>query len=490
DLRETAMTTEMLRGFWAAALALALSACGGGGSESGRSNLGATLSGEATAAVTGTITGFGSIYVNGIRFETRGATITKDNAPAQESDLRVGQVVNVRGRIDNRGGGTAESITQSDNVKGPIASIDGAASRFVVLGQTVIVDANTSFDDSIIPASIQGLRVGDQVEVSGLIAANGDIHATRIERRRLGQTELKVVGRVSAHNAADKTFKINALTVTYATAQLEGFALGAPADGDLVEVKGNTLNAAGQLVATKVEIERDEPRGAERGDKREIEGLITRFVSATDFDVAGRKVTTNAATVFEGGTVADLALNVRVEVEGRLDAAGVLVAAKVSFRHAGNARLEARVDSVERAARKLVVLGVEVMLTDTTRLEDKGSNRLDRFNIENIQPGDFVRVRGRETAPLRLTASRLERRNPQNEVRVRGTARDVAAPRLTVLGVPVETTPNTRFEGAGGVSVSAAEFFANAAGRIVSAKGTLSGNVVIAREVEFEDSDD
>ena len=62
-------------------------------------------------------------------------------------------------------------------------SIDLGASRFVVLGQTVQVGAGTSFGDSIVPRSLDGVRVDDRVEVSGLVSSGGVIAATRIERK-------------------------------------------------------------------------------------------------------------------------------------------------------------------------------------------------------------------------------------------------------------------------------------------------------------------
>lgn len=473
----------------AAVSTLLVAACGGGG-EANNSASAPPPTAALTSSVTGTITGFGSVYVNGIHFDTRSASFSKNGSPAVQSELRVGQLVKVRGSVNSSSGeGVATSVSQDDNVEGPISSIDAAAGKLIVLGQTVIVDTSTSFDDRISPASIQGLRFNDQIEVSGLVAANGEITATRIELRRAGQTQLEVTGKASNVDTAAKKFTINALTVNYSTAQLDGFSGGQPANGDLIEAKGTTLNAAGELVATKIEKESDEPRDADRGDRREVEGLITRFASATDFDVTGRKVTTNASTRYEGGAVADLALNARVEAEGMLDAAGVLVAVKIEFRNGGNARIEARVDSVDRAANKLVVLGVEVSLTPSTRVEDKSDADVESFSIANVNSGDYLRVRGRETAALKLTASRLERRGGSNEVRVRGTARDVVAPKLTVLGVMVETNANTQFEGDNDQTLTAAQFFAQAAGRVVGAKGTLSGTTLIAREVEFEDED-
>jgi hypothetical protein len=284
------MKIRFLRSALVACAALVMTACGGGGSNSANNSSGSVGAITQTKVVTGTITGFGSVHVNGIHFNTNSATISRNGAPAQQSDLRVGQVVKVRGSVnDSTREGVASSVSQDDDVEGPISSIDAANKKFVVLGQTIIVDADTSFDDRISPASIAGLRVNDQIEVSGMVGANGDITATRIELRKPGVTQLEVTGKVSNLDAANRKFKINALTVNYSTAQLEGFASGAPSNDDLVEARGNALNAAGELVATKVEKETNEPRDADRGDRREVEGMITRFASKADFDVAGAR---------------------------------------------------------------------------------------------------------------------------------------------------------------------------------------------------------
>ena len=95
-------------------------------------------------------------------------------ASGVESDLSVGQIVVVKGEIDSNGTtGTANEVIFDDSVKGPVQSINLAGSSLVVLGQTVLVTADTSFDDNISPASLDGLTVGDIVEVSGLPDANG-----------------------------------------------------------------------------------------------------------------------------------------------------------------------------------------------------------------------------------------------------------------------------------------------------------------------------
>ena len=63
---------------------------------------------DGTGMPFGTITGFGSVLVNGIEFSTGNATIKLDDSSAAQSSLRVGRVVCVDGSIDNK---TAATIT-------------------------------------------------------------------------------------------------------------------------------------------------------------------------------------------------------------------------------------------------------------------------------------------------------------------------------------------------------------------------------------------
>src|SRR6185312_3579331 len=180
-----------------------------------------------------------------------------------------------------------------------------------------------------------------------------------------------------------------------------------------------------------------------------------------------------SSTRFENGSAADLALNAKVEAEGQIDANGVLVATKVQFKRQGTARIEARVDAVDVAANKLVVLGIDVTVNANTRVEDKSDQRVPMFNLGSIVAGDFVEVRGAELPAESndVVASRLERRRPEEEVRLRGVVDTVSAPSLTILGVTIQTNARTDFENSSEGSMSADEFFTDAVGRIVEAKG-------------------
>ena len=464
-------------------VAILIAACGGGGGgSSGGVTAGIDRGGIVTA--TGSITGFGSVHVNGVHYVTTGATITLDDNPGSESDLRVGQVVRIEGRLDQDGiNGTATRVIFDDEVEGPVQSIDLANSRMVVLGRTVQVSTQTSFDDSISPRSLEGVAVGDRIEVSGRVATTGVVEATRIERKT-AQSSVEVKGTIGSLDTNARSFALGQLTVSYASAQLNGFASGQPANGDRVEAFG-TVDGSGVLVATRIEKESGGSAG-NADEQADYEGLITSFVSATDFSVAGQRVTTTASTAYEGGTASSLALDVPVEVEGRFNASGVIVATKVQFRRDSDTEFSGRVDSVNAAGNSLVVFGVTIRVNSLTRFEDHSGADVQQFSLANVAVGDYVEVDAYNDGSG-LLATKLERDDNQGEVQLEGVAQNVAAPNFTVGGVAVTTDGNTEFRDTNGVTINAAAFFQAAPGRQVKARGTLVGNVVLATRAELED---
>ena len=467
---------------WMTAVAAVLIAACGGGSSSSGVTAGIDRGGIVTA--TGAISGFGSVHVNGVHYVTTGATITLDDNPGTESDLRVGQVVRIEGRIEQDGiNGTATRVIFDDEVEGPVQSIDLANSRLVVLGRTVQVSTQTSFDDRISPRSLEGLAVGDRIEVSGPVATTGLVAATRVERKA-AQASVEVKGAITALDTNARRFALSQLTVSYASAQLNGFASGQPANGDYVEAFG-TVDGNGVLVATRVEKESGGSAG-NADEQADYEGLITSFVSATDFAVAGQRVTTTASTAYEGGTASSLALDVPVEVEGRFNSSGVIVATKVQFRRGSDTEFSGRVDSVNAAGNSLVVFGVTIRVNSLTRFEDHSAADVQRFSLANIAIGDYVEVDVYNDGSG-LVATKLERDDTQGEVQLEGTAEKVTAPNFMVGGVVVTTDVNTEFRDTNGVTINAAAFFQAAPGRTVKARGSLVGNVVLATRAELED---
>ena len=319
--------------------------------------------------------------------------------------------------------------------------------------------------------------------------SNGQSRATRLERADATETEVEVTGLVASLDTAARRFRVGTLFVDYSTASVEDFGSAGLADGDLVEVKGREFLSDGALRATRVERE-DGGAAGSSGSEAEIEGLVTRFVSAADFDVAGQRVTTSGTTVYVGGTAVDLQLDIKVEAEGRVDGNGVLVAAKVAFKRASSVRISAPVEAVDVAAGTLRALGVTIVVDATTRKEDKESDD-QFFSLDSLRVGDWVEVRGYPDpqGSGRVNATRIERKDPEDEVELRGRAGSLQAPRFQILGVGVETTPATEFEDQDS-RIDSATFFARADGQVVEVDGQWNGTSLTAREAEIERPDD
>ena len=443
-------------------------------------------------ATIGEITGFGSVYVNGVKYATTSTQVSIDDEPATVADLKLGQVVELKGQAQGESR-SADIIRYHDNLEGPVSSVDVAHDAFVAMGQTVLITDATSIGDGIEPADITGLAVGDIVEVSGLADAAGTISATRVEIRK-DSGPYDVTGHVSGLDLAKKSFNVNALVVDYSTANMLDFPSGAPADGDLVLVKGFTFRSDGAFVAIKVELRSDDWLKLDDVDEVEIEGMITRFASATSFDVGDRPVTTTNATLYEHGTAANLALGVKVEVEGKLDNAGVLVAAKVKFLQTSAIRVVAPIGGVDTAKGTLTVLGLVITTDGATRFSDRLVTPVATIGLADLTVGNWVDVRGYEDpiGSSAVTATKVERIPAEDEVRLRGPYSAALPLNLSfkILSVAVAADPYTRFVLEDGIKLTAEQFFAQAEGELVEAWGSWTTPTLSATRVEIKVDDD
>jgi hypothetical protein len=462
----------------AAAMACVMSACGGD-QVAGIEGSGAPVASSAVTTV-GTITGFGSIIVDGVEYATSGAQIHIDDEPAAESQLRVGQVVTIKGKLNADGTtGTADDVSFSSNARGSVAQVDALAGTFDVLGQTVQVNNDTVFDESFQAPDVAGLPVGARVQVSGFADAAGNLVASRIDAAA-PNIDLQVRGTLQALDTIAHTFRVNALTVDYSAATLSGTL---QTGGD-VTVKGATLAANGVLLANRVTVAASTGSAGAANEQGQIEGLIATFTSGSDFVVNAQRVTTNTSTQFVLHDTA-LGLNVPVKIRGTFNAAGVLVASKVEVEQRPAGVVRGVVDSVSSTSGTLTVIGVTATTSGVTTFEDRSKDHVRAFRLADVRAGDYVEVRGTGPAGGPLSATLVERDKPESRSYVEGIALNVAAPNLTVLGVTVMTNAQTHFQGLGGGAKGAAEFFSQALNMPVKVRGTLSGNTLIADQVQI-----
>jgi hypothetical protein len=282
----------------------------------------------------GSVSGFGSVFVNGIEWFTESAVVTLDGVAGSESDLRLGMVVEVRGLpLPDDATAEALSVEFDDAIQGPVEAIaeTSPTSRTLqVLGQTVILDADdTRFDDSDPGSGFQlhSVAVGDVLEVSGLLDGAAAIHATWVRRLgslALGVTPVELEGVVSGWSEGEG-FELGAVAVEFGPGTDLSELAGALADGLPVEVEGVLVEPA-LVLADRV--------GPSQAPPREIagfslEGIVSGFASLADFRVAGQPVDASAASFLpaDPSFVSDGA---RVEVEGPI-VDGVLIAEEVQL---------------------------------------------------------------------------------------------------------------------------------------------------------------
>lgn len=472
----------------AGVVTLGLSACGGGGSTSTPpSAVGPTPPVATTTVtfVTGAISGFGSVIINGVRYESDSATVSKEGKSSTQTDLKTGEVVTLRAEKGADGVNRAKAIEQSRLVQGAVTAIDTTNDTLTIAGTVISVTASTVFDAGI-TGGLDGIAVGDRIEVHGFAGATtGTATATRIEKSDPADTEIEVTGKVTALDATAKRFTIGTLVVDYSTATLVGLAASGPADGELVEVKGTSLLADGALKATRVKREDGGLKGV-KDDSGELSGAVTSFVSATDFVVNGQKVTTTSSTIYVGGTSADIKADAKLEVEGKLDTSGNLVADKIIFKREATFELKATVEAVtvdaaDVTAGTLKVLGVTFVVNAETRKEDDRANN-HYFKLADVSVGDWVEVAAvpDATDPTKWIATKIERQAVQTEAEVEGLAEQLASPSFKVGPVSIDTSTSS-FRDAANNRITQAEFFALTGVR-VKVEGTVgTGNLVATK---------
>ena len=380
----------------AAVLALVLLATvlpGCGGVDSG----GTGQTAEDPSTTSGRITGFGSVIVNGIRFDDSQAIVIDDDGVMHpRSDLRLGMVIEVQGRLrGNSGQGTASQIQFGHEIAGPVESVDGPGSQLVVLGQTVRVDVDTLFDGYA--AGLADVLAGQLVAVHGFYDSSaGRYTATRIERRSsLAQYTLR--GRISGLQGPPvRNFSIGAALIDYSS--VAPASLPTLANGLSVRVSLNTTAVSGRWVASSVHTSQ---RNFHDSDEAEVEGHVSGFVSSANFLVAGLPVDASGPGVsVRHGTLADLANGVRVEVEGFMRG-GVLVASAVDFKRGGQQEFElhGQVESINAGAQTLVLRGVTVAWN--------GSTRFLAGNVGNLVVGADLEVRGTPAGGVLIQAESI-----------------------------------------------------------------------------------
>ncbi|MDX1335842.1 MAG: DUF5666 domain-containing protein [Gammaproteobacteria bacterium] len=368
-----------------------LIACGGGSGDdvAGIGGTGITASGS--------ITGFGSIFVNGVKYETNSASFEVDgNTTAIEDDLKLGMVVKVSGQLNPDGiTGIADSVTYQDSLQGPIdypvggqpAGLDGLAVQLEILGVTVIADKTSTIYQGIAYSDLL-TSPGVYIEVSGFFDALGVLYATRIENKA-ASTNIEIKGTAS-YPGTGTVMKLD--VDGDSTSDFDVILLTVPAglDGAFVEVTG-TLSLSLPDTIDAIGIEFEDDLFADNEAYVSLEGIITAFTSNSSFSVSGQLVDASNATFEPAG--ANLALGMEVEVEG--PRIGAVIFADEVEAESAEVKVAASVSAVDSGAGTITVSyvgGSLVINVDNETIFEDEFGSFDPYTLTDITSSDFIEL--------------------------------------------------------------------------------------------------
>lgn len=321
---------------WLLLTGTALAGCGGGGNSlaglPGTGGTGAVYS-------QGTISGFGSVVVNAVKFDDSAATVLVNGQPAQPQDLRLGMVAEVRGArtgtdpVTGAALGKASGIAVWSIAEGPIQGMSytgNVLTSVQVMGMELLIDVNTNLDAT-------PLTVNQNVVIWGLLTneAATQWRATRIQVQ------------------ADSTARMSTGRVQHMGGQvmLNGVALSGQAvmnlqDGQLVRVLGHQTDTTALVISQVWALDAGLDVPTPTGLDVEIEGFVTSIPVTGTFNMGAIRVDASAAAL--ASPLGNLYLGARLEVYGRW-ANNTLLANKIELKsQINNGVIEAEIiDKVE-----------------------------------------------------------------------------------------------------------------------------------------------
>ncbi len=410
--------------------ALVLAACGGGGGSMAGNSVAPTAAQAApTALSSGTVTAFGSVFVNGHEFNTTSASVIDDDAGTTTAatttgttaaGLAVGMQVDV---VPAASSTTAAPVASEIHVhplaRGYVDYSDSTAGTLSVMGQTVAVGTATIKDARACVSATTGActAIVDQtgfvsaatggnttcyqatggsftcgtttgvlsVQVYGFLATSATAGAGPIIQASLvrvvdpGTTPVfHAEGPLSAVNATEPKFTMGGLQLTSSAACTTAVPCNF-AVGNVVTARGKTLvpvttgGTAISVAFTPDVLKQRKVAALTAGSSVEVEGKVASV------DTTAKSFVLQGLTI-EAGTLTLPAVGDVVEVAGTVNADLSIAATAISIEHSAAMQnnpfliadtLKAGAVSGTAAPFSVGVLGTTVTVNAMTRLEDR-----------------------------------------------------------------------------------------------------------------------
>lgn len=359
---------------WSGVFALLLS-CGGG---AGSGSASAPGTGGTGVYAQGSIAGFGSVIVNGVKYDDSAATVRMDGVTVTSADLRLGMVASISGtRSTDVTIGTAKAIEVWSIAQGTVTQV--SAGQFVMMGTAFSTDAATSYSG----VTSTTLSVGSHVAVWGLLAkADGSVwSATRVASNT--QTLSILSGQVTVVGTQRS---INGVILAGATAA----GLNA---GQMVRVQGTYDVALNTLTLLDSSQTWGGAATGTDGDGAEVEGVITNPLAGNLLKVGTLNV--DISTAKNLSSTATLTVGTRVEVSG-VWKSGVLMASQIGMEDE-ESQSQVEIEAPIQTFTSIANFVVRAQVCDATGITPTGGKLSDlkvgtKVHIKGAKVGDTVKV--------------------------------------------------------------------------------------------------
>jgi hypothetical protein len=422
------------------ASSLLLSSCGGGSGTVAEGGIGGS------GISMGRVAQVGSVYVNGIQYNTDNAQFVIDgNRSSTLNDIGVGMVVRVTGSRDTANAtGVAESVVYDSLLLGPVDAIFDSKSHIGVMGQAVHINPDTVFEDSTSSTTLtlETLPLDSLVEVSGFPdTLTGEILATRVVLKT-SVSRYKVSGVAGDTDPLNTSqFNIGGLTIDTSASP--------PTAGTYVAVESSlppdTSTTPPLFTAESVTtIGNSEGTIAADGQQVDLEGVITGGLDSNDLFVVNGQIVDASLTPLAGETLL-LAAGRIVEIDGVMNGA-ILLAENIAVEASNSEREELSAllenGAVNIAASTVTIMGKTIHITNSTIFEND-LGRSSTFSLRDLAVGDYLEAKVYDNNG-ELTATKLELDHAPSyyNAELEGTPSSPGGSTIEILGVEIDTNPS------------------------------------------------
>ena len=423
----------------------------------------------------GPITQFGSIYVNGTKYEIDDAELEFVNDTGR-AELSIGMMVQVQADWQQQTNGVfnAQKVTFDHQIEGPINTIvrHGDVTLLNILGTTVVIAGDTAIDRSI-PYQFD---IGSVVTVSGISNEKNQLLATYIALRsdmyhEGQQVELENI--VDEISVRDQIIRLNGMDVDVSQARWKKGSLETIEITTRVEIVGQYDVVTNRIIANQVRVKKND-LSLSKGNKLNVDTIVTHYDSISQFRVNG--YTANASeSEFLRGKPEGLRNGVRVRAAGYINIDGIFEVHTLRIKPNANFAVKAPVNSINPITGEIGFLNLKAYALPDTIYQSKLRSINKYFSINDIEVGDWIEIQGVEESG-RLTISNLFALRDKPQMILKGRVSIDSSERFFLLGIDIQPTG----------SISPELISSVKDGGTIVAKGSIfDGNTFYARELIF-----